>query len=146
MVQTLERICTGAVYPKSIKVDNASKFIFRDLGLWAYANNVTLVFAQPGKPTDNGFLEAFNSKRRVNCLNAYWCLNLAESPEKSETWRRHDNEERLYRTIGYNVPIAMYNRGSTTLVIVIRARKIQSPVVQNSASVQSEQIRVSLRS
>ena len=62
VVQTLERICRPGGYPKTIRVDNGSGFICRDLDLWAYANDVTLDFSRPGKPTDNGFIEAFNSK------------------------------------------------------------------------------------
>ena len=27
-----------------------------------------LDFSRPGKPTDNGFIEAFNSKLRAECL------------------------------------------------------------------------------
>jgi hypothetical protein len=50
--------------------DNGSEFISRDLDLCAYGNNVTLDFSRPGKPTDNGFIEAFNSKLRSECLNA----------------------------------------------------------------------------
>ena len=53
--------------PKTIRVDNGSEFISRDLDLWAYANDVTLDFSRPGKPTDNGFIEAFNSKLRAEC-------------------------------------------------------------------------------
>lgn len=56
VVQTLERICKGMGYPKTIRVDNGNEFISRDLDLWAYANNVTLDFSRPGKPTDNGFI------------------------------------------------------------------------------------------
>ena len=48
------------------RVDNGSECIPRDLDLWAYANDVTLDFSRPGKPTDNGFIEAFNSKFRWN--------------------------------------------------------------------------------
>ena len=70
VVQTLEGICRKAGYPKTIRVDNGSELISRDLDLWAYANNVTLDFSRPGKPTDNGFIEAFNSKLRSECLNA----------------------------------------------------------------------------
>lgn len=33
-----------------------------------YANNVMLGFSQPWKPTDNGFIEAFNCKFRAECL------------------------------------------------------------------------------
>lgn len=76
VVQTLERICKSGGYPKTIRVDNGSEFISRDLDLWAYANNVTLDFSRPGKPTDNGFIEAFNSKFRAECLNAHWFMTL----------------------------------------------------------------------
>ena len=78
-----------------------SEFISRDLDLWAYANNVTLDFSPPGKPTDNGFIEALNSK----------FLTLADAREKMEDWRRHYNEERPHSAIGYNVPIALHNPG-----------------------------------
>lgn len=114
VVQTLERICRKTGYPKTIRVDNGSEFISRDLDLWAYANNVTLDFSRPGKPTDNGFIEAFNSKLRAECLNAHWFLTLADSREKLETWRRYYNEERPHSAIGYKPPILLHNPGGDT--------------------------------
>ncbi len=113
VVQTLERICGSNGYPKTIRVDNGSEFISRDLDLWAYANDVTLDFSRPGKPTDNGFIEAFNSKFRAECLNAHWFLTLADAREKIEYWRRDYNEVRPRSAIGYNVPIALHNPGDT---------------------------------
>lgn len=71
VVETLDRICGQTGYPKTIRVDNGSEFISRDLDLWAYANDVTLDFSRPGKPTDNGFIKAFNSKFRTECLNTH---------------------------------------------------------------------------
>ncbi|MFK4064113.1 IS3 family transposase, partial [Brucella anthropi] len=109
VVQTLEKVCRRAGYPKTIRVDNGSEFISRDLDLWAYANKVTLDFSRPGKPTDNGFIEAFNSKLRAECLNAHWFLTLEDAREKLENWRRHYNEDRPHSAIGYNVPIALHN-------------------------------------
>ena len=94
VVQTQERVCAQIGYPSTIRVDNGSEFISRDLDLWAYANNLTLDFSRPGKPTDNGFIEAFNSKLRAACLNAHWFLTLADAREKLETWRRDYNEAR----------------------------------------------------
>lgn len=76
------------------------------LDLWAYHNGVTLDFSRPGKPTDNAFIEAFNSKFRAECLNTHWFLSLADACEKMEEWRRYDNEERPHSTIG-NIPPAM---------------------------------------
>ncbi|OWY07865.1 hypothetical protein B6V74_14875 [Thioclava sp. F42-5] len=70
VVHTLERICSKPGHPKTIRVDEGHEFICRDLDLWAHARQVTLGFSRPGKPTDNGFIEAFNSKLRAECLNA----------------------------------------------------------------------------
>jgi putative transposase len=55
VVQTLERVCRQVGYPKTIRVDQGTEFVSRDLDLWAYARGVTLDFSRPGKPTDNAF-------------------------------------------------------------------------------------------
>jgi len=105
VVQTLERVCGQIGYPKTIRVDQGSEFISRDVDLWAYANDVTLDFSRPGKPTDNAFIEAFNGRFRTECLNAHWFLTLADAREKLESWRRYYNEERPHSAIGNNAPI-----------------------------------------
>ena len=81
VVQTLERICSKRGYPKTIQVDNGSAFISRDRDLWAYTKQVILDFSRPGKPTDNGFIEAFNRKLRAECLNVHWFMSLADAAE-----------------------------------------------------------------
>ncbi|SCY15938.1 putative transposase [Paracoccus tibetensis] len=111
VVQTLEWVCAQVGCPRTIRVENGSKFISRDLDLWAYANDVTLDFSRPGKPTDNSFIEAFNSKLRSECLNAHWFMSLADAREKLEDWRRHSNEDRPHSAIGYTVPIALHYPG-----------------------------------
>ncbi len=62
-----------------------------------------------GYPTtirvDNGFIEAFNSKLRAECLNAHWFLGLEDA--KVETWRREYNEVRPHGAIGARPPMAM---------------------------------------
>jgi putative transposase len=103
VVATLERACWKIGYPKTIRVDNGSEFISREMGLWAYQRGVILDYSRPGKPTDNAFIEAFNSKLRSECLNAHWFLSLQDACEKLEAWRRHYNEERPHSAIG-NIP------------------------------------------
>jgi transposase InsO family protein len=68
----------------------------------AYQRGVTLDFSRPGKPTDNAFIEAFNGRFRVECLNAQWLLSLADAREKMEDWRKYYNEERPHGSIGQN--------------------------------------------
>ena len=58
VAQTLERVWARTGCPRTIRLDNGSEFISRDLDQWAYANDVTLDFSRPGKPADNGFIEA----------------------------------------------------------------------------------------
>ena len=94
VVMALEKICCEVGYPRTIRVDQGSEFVSRDLDLWAYANNVILDFSRPGKPTDNAFIEAFNSKVRSECLNAHWFMSLDDARSKLENWRRYYNEER----------------------------------------------------
>ena len=71
VVATLERICAEIGCPRSIRVDQGSEFVSRDLDLWAYQHDVTLDFSRPGKPTDNAFIEAFNGRLRAECLNTH---------------------------------------------------------------------------
>jgi len=110
VVQTLERTCAVTGYPKTIRVDQGSEFVSRDLDLWAYANNVTLDFSRPGKPTDNAFVEAFNGRLRSECLNAHWFMSLADARPKLEDWRRYYNEERPHGAIGQKAPITLLQR------------------------------------
>ncbi len=63
VVATLDRVCRNIGYPKTIRVDQGSEFVSRDMDLWAYQRGVTLDFSRPGKPTDNAFIEAFISRR-----------------------------------------------------------------------------------
>ena len=107
VVATLDRVCSQIGYPKTIRVDQGSEFISRDMDLWAYRNSVILDFSRPGKPTDNAFIEAFNGRFRAECLNAHWFLSLADAAQKLETWRRDYNEERPHSAIGNNAPAAL---------------------------------------
>jgi putative transposase len=57
VINVLERVCAEVGYPTSIRVDQGSEFISRELDLWAYMKGVTLDFSRPGKPTDTDVVE-----------------------------------------------------------------------------------------
>lgn len=105
VVATLDHVCREIGYPKTIRVDQGSEFISRDMDLWAYTHGVTLDFSRPGKPTDNAFIEAFNGRFRAECQDAHWFLSLADAREKLETWRKDYNEQRPHGAIGNKVPM-----------------------------------------
>ncbi len=111
VVEVLERVGRQVGFPTSIRVDQGTEFVSRDLDLWAYQRGVTLDFSRPGKPTDNAFIEAFNGRFRAECLNAHWFLSLADAQEKLEDWRKYYNEERPHGAIGNKTPIMLLNHG-----------------------------------
>lgn len=57
------------------------------LDQWAYLNGVAIDFSRPGKPTDNGFIEAFNARLRAECLNASWFMSMNDAHDRIEEWR-----------------------------------------------------------
>ena len=126
VVATLDRVCRQKGYPKTIRVDQCSEFVSRDMDLWAYQRGVTLDFSRPGKPTDNAFVEAFNGRFRAECLSTrrhcrsdQWrnnddFLTLADAVEKLEAWRKYYNEKRPHGAIGNKVPIMLTKSGDVT--------------------------------
>lgn len=93
-------------YPKSIRVDQGSEFVSRDLDLWAYQKNVVLDFSRPGKPTDNAHIEAFNSRLRQECLNASWFLSMDDARTRINDWKADYNETRPHSSLGNLTPCA----------------------------------------
>ena len=115
VVATLERTCAVTGYPHTIRVDQGSEFVSRDLDLWAYQKGVTLDFSRPGKPTDNAFIESFNGKLRGECLNAHWFMSLDDARLKLEAWRRDYNEVRPHSALGQKAPIdVIFGSGAPT--------------------------------
>ena len=88
VVATLERVAIESGLPKTIRLDNGPEFVSKELGLWAFVRRVTLDFSRPGKPTDNAYIESFNSKFRTECSKANWFLSLDEARQKCEASRR----------------------------------------------------------
>jgi len=112
VVRVLEGVCKEVGFPATIRVDQGSEFVSRDLDLWASQRGVTLDFSRPGKPTDNAFIESFNGKFRAECLNAHWFMTLDDARRKCEAWRRDYNEERPHSAIGNKVPIELVDRSA----------------------------------
>ena len=90
--------------PKRIQVDNGPEFISKRLDQWAYFNGVELDFIRPGKPTDNGIIEAFNGRLRQECLNESWFLSLEDARQKVEAWRQDYNKNRPHGALGNILP------------------------------------------
>src|SRR5690606_32789574 len=72
VVQVLERLKIERGLPEVLVLDNGPEMISLELDQWAYDNGVKLHFIEPGKPTQNAFIESFNGTFRDECLNMHW--------------------------------------------------------------------------
>lgn len=71
---------------------------------WAEANSVALLFIQPGKPTQNAYIERFNGSYRYEILNAYTFSRMKEVRQITERWMHEYNNERPHASLGYLSP------------------------------------------
>ena len=100
----LEAVCRFRGYPGAIRTDQGPEFTGRSLDQWAQANGVKLVLTQPGKPTQNAYVESFNGKFRDECLNENWFVSLDHARAVIATWRLDYNEVRPHSSLGKRTP------------------------------------------
>jgi len=100
----LDRLAWSRQLPRTIVCDNGPEFTSKAMFFWAREKRVKLHFIQPGKPTQNAFVESFNGKFRDYCLNLHWFISLEDARHVVETWRDHYNEVRPHRSLGKKPP------------------------------------------
>jgi putative transposase len=105
VIEILDKLGKLRGLPKRIQVDNGPEFISKRLDQWAYFNGVALDFIRPGRPMDNGIIEAFNGRLRQECLNESWFLSLEDARQKVEAWRQDYNKNRPHGALGNVSPL-----------------------------------------
>lgn len=103
--RVLDRLAEERGLPEQIMIDNGPEFAGSALDAWAYRRGVKLHFIEPGKPSQNGYIESFNGKLRDECLNENWFLDLADCRRTVEAWRQDYNTERPHSSLGGQTPI-----------------------------------------
>ena len=104
VVRILNQILEYRDKPKKLRVDNGPEFIAKALQDWADRNGVELIFIQPGKPTQNGFVERLNGTIRREVLDRFWFEDLEDARQKLDEWIIEYNRYRPHKGIGYLSP------------------------------------------
>ena len=71
VVEELERLGRKIGFPKSVRTDNGPEFRSKLFQAWAKYRGIQTIYIDPGKPAQNAYIESFNARVRLDCLNCY---------------------------------------------------------------------------
>ena len=107
VIRVLQQLEESRGLSSMIRVDNGPEFISQRLDTWCKDRKITLAFIQPGKPTQNAYVERLNGSLRRELLNAYVFWTLDEVREKANEWQYDYNHRRPHKSLGYQTPVNM---------------------------------------
>ncbi len=108
----LDQLIDQRAAPDQITCDNGTEFTCKAMFFWQKESGVKLAFIQPGKPTQNAFVESLNGKFRNECLNRHWFRSLDEAKEIIDEWRHHYNHERPHSALNFMPPAVFAARAA----------------------------------
>ena len=122
VVRVLEGICQlrGAT-PQRLRVDNGPELLSGALQRWATENRVYLQFIQPGKPTQNAFIERYNRTYRTEVLDAYLFETLDEVRAMTRDWLKRYNHRRPHESLGGLTPATYARSGARPGSSIVRS-------------------------
>ncbi|MBU1249255.1 MAG: IS3 family transposase [Proteobacteria bacterium] len=121
VVRVLDRVAEErGGYPEKLRMDNGPEFSGTVMAAWAEERGVDLEFIQPGKPTQNSYIERFNRTYREEVLDLYIFNSLSEVRSVTEDFINVYNEERPHESLGNMTPtnFAHHRAGGTPCSMV----------------------------
>ncbi len=98
--------------PRKIICDNGTEFTSKAMFFWSRESGVKLGFIQPGKPTQNAFVESLNGKFRNECLNRHWFRTMREAKVEVMQWQHQYNNVRPHSSLNYLPPVVFANKAA----------------------------------
>jgi putative transposase len=100
VIRALEQIIEWRGRPDAIRLDNGPEYIAQALVDWANDQRITLMYIQPGKPTQNAYIERFNRTVRHEWLDLHIFESVEQAQQLATEWLWTYNNERPHMAIG----------------------------------------------
>jgi putative transposase len=104
VTRTLAGIIQHRGAPVAIRSDNGPEMSSRHFLAWCIERKIDAMHIQPGKPTQNAYVESFHGRLRDECLNVSWFWNLFDARAKIAAWRADYNTQRPHSALNYLTP------------------------------------------
>ena len=95
--------------PQKIRMDNGPEFIAKIAGEFSEMFEIEFKYIEPGKPTQNAFIERFNKSFREGVLDAYLFDELEEVREIADEWILDYNHFRPHDAL-QGIPPIVYRK------------------------------------
>lgn len=99
VIRVLDQLTEERGLPRQIRVDNGPEFISNQFSAWCAAHSIEIKYTQPGKPTQNAYIERLNRSFRTEILDAYLFSNIHEVRRLSEEWVEEYNNHRPHEAL-----------------------------------------------
>ena len=100
VIRTLEQVIEWQGKLQSIRCGNEPEFISKELSLWAKKHRIAIDYIQPGKPTQNAYIERFNCTARHEWLDMHEFETIKQAQHLATKWLWQYNNERPHSAIG----------------------------------------------